>query len=109
MRFRAKRYLAGLMLLTLTMTAWARNYKESITLGKDMTIGSAQLKSGTYEFAADDTKKELNILQKGKIIATVQGQWVKIPRKALFGGIDSQGDKITQVRFSGGNQAFQLP
>jgi hypothetical protein len=109
MRFRAKHYLAGLAFLTLTMPVWARTHKESFTLGKNTTIGSAQLNSGTYEFAADDTKTELNILQKGKIIATVQGQWVKIPQKALFGGIDSKDDKITRVQFSGSDQAFQLP
>jgi hypothetical protein len=87
----------------------ARTHKESFTLGKNTTVGSAQLNAGTFEFAADDTKKELNILQKGKIIATVQGQWVKIPKKPLFGGVDSKDDKITRVLFSGSDQAFQLP
>jgi hypothetical protein len=39
-------------------------------------------------------------VQRGKIITTVQGEWVKIPQKALGSGVDSDGDKITQVRFS---------
>jgi hypothetical protein len=107
MRLRVKHYLAGLAVLTLTMPVWARTYKESLALDKNTMIGSAQLKAGSYEFTADDTKKELNIVQKGKIIATVQGEWVKIPQKALGSGVDSDGDKITQVRFSGSDQAFQ--
>ena len=109
MRFRVKYYLAGLAVLTMTMTVWARTYKESLTLNKNTAIGSAQLKPGSYELTADDTKKELNIMQKGKIIATVQGEWVKIPQNAQGSGVDSTNDKITQVRFSGSDQAFQLP
>jgi hypothetical protein len=107
MRFRVKHYLAGLAVLTLTMPVWARTYKESLILNKNAMIGSAQLKPGSYELTADDTKKELNILQKGKIIATVQGQWVKIPQKAGASEVDFDGDKITQVQFSGIDQAFQ--
>jgi hypothetical protein len=109
MRLRAKHYLVGLAVLTLTVPAWAHAYKESLSIDKNTTIGSAQLKPGAYEFTADDTKKELNILQKGKIIATVEGQWVKMPQKAQGSGVESDNDKITQVRFSGSDQAFQLP
>ena len=109
MRIRMKHYLAGLAVLTLIMPVWARTYKESLVLKNNTTIGSTQLKPGSYEFTADDTKKELNILQKGKIIATVQGEWVKIPQNAQGSGVDLYNDKITQVRFSGSDQAFQLP
>ena len=109
MCIRVKQFLVGLAILTLTVPAWARTYKYALAFRSNTTIGSAQLKAGSYEFTADDTKKELNILQKGKIIATVQGQWVKILDKTQGAGVDSQDDKITQVRFSGSNQAFQLP
>jgi hypothetical protein len=74
MRFRVKHYIAGLAVLTLTMPVWARTYKESLVLDKNSTIGSAQLKPGSYQITADDTKKELNIVQNGKVIATVQGR-----------------------------------
>ena len=109
MRFRVKHYIAGLAVLTLTMPVWARTYKESMTLDKNSTIGSAQLKPGTYQLTADDTKKELNILQNGKIIATVQGQWVKTPQKSEISGVVTDQDKITQVLFQGSDQEFQLP
>ena len=107
MRIRVKYYLAGLAVLALIMPLWARVYKESLTVDKNKTIGSAQLKAGTYDLTADDAKKELNILQNGKAIATVQGQWVKIPQKAGAAEVDFDGDKISQVQFSGSDQAFQ--
>ena len=109
MYFHVKYYLAGLAVLMLTIPVWARTYKQSMVLSTGMTIGSTQLKPGSYELTADDTKKELNILQKGKIIATVQGEWVKIPQNAQGSGVDLYNDKITQVRFSGSDKAFQLP
>jgi hypothetical protein len=39
----------------------------------------------------------------------VQGEWVKIPQNAQGSGVDLYDDKITQVRFSGSDKAFQLP
>ena len=108
MRFHLKYYLTGLAILALTIPVWARTYKQTLVLSSNATIGSTQLKPASYELTADDTKMELNILQKGKIIATVQGQWVKIPQKAASSSIASTGDKITQVQFSGSDQAFQL-
>jgi hypothetical protein len=107
MHLRAKHYLAGLAVLALTMPVFARTYKATLGLSKNTTIGSAQLKPGSYTLMADDTKKELNILQHGKIIATVQGQWVKIPQKADALAVDTTEDKITQVQFGGSDQAFQ--
>jgi hypothetical protein len=108
MRLRSKYYLAGFAVLTLTMPVWAHTFKESLDLDKNTTIGTTQLNAGTYEVRADDTAKDLNILQNGKVVATVQGQWVKIPQKAEAPAVISDGGKVTQVQFSGSNQAFQL-
>jgi hypothetical protein len=56
---------------------------------------------------ADDTKTELNIVQKGKVIATVPGKWTKLPQKASNSTFITAGDQITEVQFSGSDQAFQ--
>jgi hypothetical protein len=106
MRFQ-KCYLVVLAILTLTMPVWAKTFKQSVDFSDSKTIGSTQLKAGSYQFTADDSKMELNILQKGKVVATVQGQWVKTSDKT--DGFDTTQDKITQVRFRGSDQAFQLP
>jgi uncharacterized protein YkuJ len=108
MRIRVKHYLACLAVLTLTIPVWARTYKESLALDKNKTMGSAQLKAGSYELSADDAKKELNILQNGKVVATVEGQWVKLPQKPQYSTFVSDGDKITQVQFGESDQAFQV-
>jgi hypothetical protein len=107
MRLRVKHYVTGFAVLTLTLPVWARTYKEPLNINKNETIGNAQLKPGSYELTADEATKDINIMQKGKIIATVPGQWVKIPQKAQDSAFVSDGDKITQVQFSGSDQAFQ--
>jgi len=105
MRFQ-KCSLVVLAILALSMPVWAKTFKQSLDLSDSRTIGSTQLKPGSYEFTADDSKTELSILHNGKVIATVQGQWVKTSDKTQ--GVDTTSDKITLVRFHGSDQAFQL-
>jgi hypothetical protein len=109
MHINVKYCVVGLALLAATIPVSARTYKQSVVFTSKRSIGSTQLKPGSYDLSADDTKMELNILQNGKIVATVQGQWVKIPQKAQGSELDADHDKITQVRFRGSDQAFQLP
>ncbi len=108
MHLKAKHYLAGLAVLAMSIPAWAHTYKEPLDISKGTSVGSTKLNPGSYELSADDTTQSLNILQKGKVIATVPGQWVKLPQKAEAPSTVSDGDKITQVQFGGSNQAFQL-
>jgi predicted metal-binding membrane protein len=108
MKISAKYLLVGLATLTLTMPAWAHTYRQNLAVNKDTAMGSQQLKPGSYQLEFDDNKMELTIFQKGKVVATVPGQWAKIPQKAKISQVDSDGDKITQVQFSGSDQVFQL-
>ena len=110
MHFNVKYYLVGLVLfLAATIPVSARTYKQSAVFTSNTSIGSTELKPGSYDLSADDTKMELNILRNGKIIATVQGQWVKTPQKSAISGLVTDQDKITQVLFQGSDQEFQLP
>jgi len=108
MSLRVKYYIALLAVVAMTSPAWARTYKETISPEKDTMIGGTQLKAGSYDLAADPAKKELQVLVNGKVMATVQGQWVKLPQKPQYSTVVSDGNKITQVQFSGSDQAFQV-
>jgi hypothetical protein len=108
MSLRVKQFIAVLAVMALTSPAWARTYKETIAPEKDTMIGGTQLKAGSYDLAGDPAKKELQILVNGKVMATVPGQWVKLPQKPQYSTVVSDGNKITQVQFSGSDQAFQL-
>ena len=108
MHLNVKYYLVGLALLVTTIPVSARTNKQSAVFTSNTSIGSTQLKPGSYDLSADDTKTELNISQNGKIIATVQGQWVKIPQKPRNSELDVDNNKVTQLRFRGNDQAFQV-
>jgi hypothetical protein len=109
MAIRVRRCVAALALLALTVPAWARTYKETLSTDKDTTIGNMQLKAGSYDLSADSDKKDLQIWESGKIMGTVQGEWVKLPKKPQYSTVISDGNKITEVQFSGSDQAFQVP
>ena len=66
------------------------------------------MKPGSYSLTADDTKKELEIKQGSKTVATVPGEWVKTPRKIRASSVGFDGDKITSVDFSGSDQTFKV-
>jgi hypothetical protein len=108
MRLSVTRYiLAGFAVLALAITVQARTYKDTWTLDKLVTIGGTQLKPGNYQLNADDAKKELAVMLNGKVLAMVSGQWVKLPKKADYTSVETEGDKVTQVQFGGSDQAFQ--
>jgi lipopolysaccharide export system protein LptA len=108
MRLLVIRYvLASFAALALVTTAQARIHKDTWSLDKTVTIGSTQVKPGSYQLNGDDAKKELTVLQNGKVIATASGQWVKLPQKADYTSVETTGDKVTQVLFGGSDQAFQ--
>jgi hypothetical protein len=107
MRLVAKHVFAGLAAFILVMPVWARTYKASWTVNTPVSIGGTQVKAGEYQLNADDAKKELTVLQNGKVLATVPGQWVKLPKKADSPSIETDGGKVTQVQFGGSDQAFQ--
>ena len=108
MRRRVIQGVAVLAALAMTVPVWARTYKEELTADKDTNVGGTMLKPGSYELAADSTKTQLQIWSNGKMMATVQGQWVKLPAKPQYSTVVSDGNKVTQVQFSGSDQAFQL-
>ena len=107
MRIGAKHALAGLAVLAVVMPAWARVYKQPWSVGAPATIGSTQVKVGEYQLNADDAKKEVVILQNNKVVATVSGQWTKLPKKADYSTVLTDGNKVIQIQFGGSDQSFQ--
>lgn len=108
MRLSVKKHiLAVFAVLALVTAVQARTHKDTWTLDKSVTIGSTQMKPGNYQLNGDDAKSELTVLQNGKVVASVSGRWVKLPKKSDYTSVETTGDKVTQVLFGGSDQAFQ--
>ena len=75
---------------------------------KAMTIGGTQIQPGQYELKAEEGKSELQVIAKGKVVATVPCQWSAVKDKAADSQVSTDGDKVTQVQFAGRTSAVQF-
>jgi hypothetical protein len=107
MRLNVKHAIIGLAAVALAVPAWARTYKTDWSPSTNLTIGNTQVNSGSYQLAADDSKQQISLMKSGKAFATVPGQWVKLPKKADSTTFVTDGSKVTQIQFSGSDEAFQ--
>jgi hypothetical protein len=101
-------YVAVFVFVAVASPLWARTDKQLFSLDHSAVIGSTQLKPGAYELMANEGKKDLMVVQNGKIITDVPGSWVQLPKKAEYSEVVLNGDRITQIEFDGRAQAFQL-
>jgi hypothetical protein len=51
----------------------------------------------------------VNVLQGGKVVAHVKGQWVNLHKKSRYGEVLSTRRDIQEVRFAGQKQAIKFP
>jgi hypothetical protein len=75
---------------------------------QSMTIGTKQLQPGRYQLRAEEGKSELEVVQKGKVLATIPCQWVELPAKASNSQVLTDADKVAQVQFGGRTAAIQF-
>jgi len=113
MKFHAKFYLGVLSALILTMPAWAsKNSFHKDSTGYDVTrttmIGTTQLQPGHYTIKATETEKQFEVLQDGKVIATVPCEWMTLPKKAEQSSIATNANRVSEVEFGGRKEALKV-
>jgi len=113
MKLHAKCYLGVLTVLILTMPAWAgknSSHKDSIDydVSQVTMLGGTQLQPGHYTITAREAESHLDIVQNGKVIATVPCQWVRLPKKAEQSEVSSDGNHVNEVEFEGRMEAAKI-
>lgn len=109
MRNRAIRNFPALAVVFLALPAFAGSMNSAnYTSTSPITVGTTQLKAGTYTFQATDGGTEVEILQKGKVVGKAACHWVKLPAKAAESEVDTDSGKVTEVNFRGNEQAVQI-
>jgi hypothetical protein len=73
-----------------------------------ITVGTNQLKPGDYTFQVTEGQNEVEILQKGKLVAKAPCHWVKLSAKPAASEVDTDSGKVTEVSFRGNEQAVQI-
>jgi hypothetical protein len=102
-------YLAVLAFALVALPVWAAHTDlMSWYPDQSMKIGNTQITPGTYELKAEEGQPQLEIMHNDSVVAAVQCQWTKLPNKAKYSEVQSNGTEVTQVQFSGRNEALQF-
>jgi hypothetical protein len=103
------RFIPALAILFFALPAFAGSTNSAnFTATQPITVGTNQLKPGAYTFQVADGQNEVEILQKGKLVAKVPCHWVKLSAKPVASEVDTDSGKVTEVSFRGNEQAVQI-
>ena len=103
--------LAGLILMTATGAhASAAGKKGDATTTLDVlnkvSLGSTELKPGTYQVTAAESKVTFKL--NGKVVAEAAAQWKDGDAKAKFSAIVAANGKIKEIRFAGNDRYLEV-
>lgn len=90
----------------------AKNSKSTASATMDLvnpaTIAGKQLKPGTYDVKADDSKITLSL--NGKVVAEAPVQWKDEKSKSKYSTIvtDGEGNQVREVHFNGKTRYVEL-
>jgi hypothetical protein len=104
-----KKYLAVFAFSLITLPVWAA-HTDSMTWepSQSMTIGSTQVTPGHYELRAEEGQSNLEVIQNGKVVATIPCTWMQLPKKAEYSEVQTNNNQVTQVQFGGRTDAIQI-
>jgi hypothetical protein len=71
----------------------------AVDLHSAATLAGKDLKPGTYQLSADDSK--MTISRDGKVVAEAPIEWKDGQSKASYTSVITDSDKITEVHFGG--------
>ena len=109
MRLNSKKYVAAFVFSLVTLPVWAA-HTDSVSWDpmQPSTIGSTQVKPGHYQLRAEEGQSQLQVVQGGKVIATVPCHWTQLPSKPSDTEIKVTNNQVTEVDFGGRTQAIQF-
>jgi hypothetical protein len=100
----------GLLLAVAPALAGSSMHTDSTEFDIDhtTTIGTTQLQPGDYVIQGTESQPQLDVLQNGKVVATVPCQWVRLNKKPGQSEILSSNNQVTQVEFQGRKEAAKI-
>ena len=95
-------------LAIFSLPALARTNTLSWRVDQPVTIGTTQLKPGSYQLKAEEGQSELQVRQNGQMVATIPIHWVQLPSKSNSSEVETDSGKVTEIHFSGTTAAIQF-
>jgi hypothetical protein len=102
-------WLAALAFSLIASPVWATHLDSlSWEIHEPTTIGNAQIKPGNYLFRAEEGQSELQIMEDGKVVATVPCRWTQLTNKAAYSEVKTLNNQIIELHFAGRKEAIQF-
>ena len=108
MRLRAMHYLPVLAVILLAAPVWAHTESVQLQLIHSATIAGTHLSPGHDDFKVKDSAKEVNVVENGNVIAQVPCKWIQLTRKNPYSDVQFNKNQITELDFSGKNEAVKF-
>jgi hypothetical protein len=111
MRWSVKQLFGGLAILVFALAVWARpdkTYTAEWDNSQATMIGNTQIEPGTYQIQAHENQNTLDIVRNGKVVAQTPCHWIQLPKKAQDTEVDTNGNQIVQIEFSGKTEAIRV-
>lgn len=103
------RFIPALAIVFFAWPAFAGSTNSAnFTSTEPIMVGTSQLKPGAYTFQVTEGQNEVQVLQKGKVVAKAPCHWVKLSVKPMASEVDTDSGKVTEVSFRGNEQAVQI-
>ena len=105
-----KRECLGLFAgLLIAAPIWAAHTNSiAWNVSQPTTIGGTEIKPGDYVLRVDDGGTQVEVLNRGKVVAQVPCQWTQLPGKAQASEVDVDGGKVTQIKIGGKTSAVSF-
>lgn len=100
--------IAVLVAAAFAIPVWAHEESASLILSKPATIEQKALKPGDYKFVANTGTKEVRVMRRGRVVATVPGKWITLQSKSPYNAVVLNKRQIREIDFSGKTQAVRL-
>jgi hypothetical protein len=92
----------------MSVAAFAKVHKHTVTFDNDMKVNDTLVKKGTYQVKFDDETGQLSIIKNGKTVAQAMAKFEARSRKASDFVLRSQGDgdekQLIGVTFGGSDK-----
>jgi hypothetical protein len=110
MDLRTKTCLTVVAILGLSLPIWAHTDSAQLVIDHPVTIGTQQLKPGTYNLKADDGANQINVIRTddGKTVASVPCEWVELAQKPRQTEVLFNADRVVEIDFSGKTKAVAI-
>ena len=103
MDLRTKTCLTVVSILGLSLPIWAHTDSAQLVIDHPVTIGTQQLKPGSYNLKANDAENQISIVRAddGKTIASIPCEWVQLAQKPRQTEVLFNADRVVEIDFAG--------